>query len=231
MKAYKDNNTYKLPREVYTKYFKNIYEQDVAGEYEVTLEEGNYLVELYGAGGGLGAQSWNGLNSYATEGCSGGSGAGFKGLVHLPANTYVMAVGAGGVYGNPKGTNGGNTSLGNLITATGGGGGSCNNGGGTAGVGGEITISNNLTVIEIDKSQNGYTGTKGTAMYSWSPPSNLQGGLSVYDNTSTGYGAGSSRVNGNNIDAVGGYIKIMQQTTSDDSTTSETIYTYYGIGE
>lgn len=224
---YKDFHTYKLPRELDSKYFKPIYEQAVAGEYEITLDEGNYLVELVGAGGGCAGCRWASNVGNGNTMLSGGSGAYFKGILHVPAGTYTITVGAGklavtaDVNTLTTAEAGGDTSFDSLITAGGGQGGQASFSTRIAGVGGVCSI--NTSIIENIDTRNGNTGREaGNAIYTFTT---VTGGVSAYDNSTTGYGAGGGYPDG----GIDGYCKIMQQTTEDDSTTSEIKYTYYGI--
>ena len=229
---YIDDNTYKLPREVDVKYFKTIYEQDVAGEYEVNIEkDGNYIVEMYGAGGGWASARWATDIWYGTT-VGGGSGAGFKGIVNLTAGNYAITVGKAGenVQGGwnyeATGETGGSTSLNNLIIAGGGIGGYGYYGNATAGKGGSITIDPSVEVISDSINSTGNDGSI-VGFAGSGDPHAVNGGASLYNGSQTGYGAGGGYPN----NAVDGYIKIMQQTTEDDSTTSEIKYTYFAIGE
>lgn len=221
MKAYKETKT---------PYYKTVYEQATAGEYEVELSADEYYVELYGAGGGAGGNGWE------AAGClgGGGSGAGFKGMIKIDAPiTISIIVGAGGA-GNcaytpntsRTGKDGGDSSFGSIITCGGGKGG---RGYSTAtsygGAGGTLTINDTDGIIKKTE-----TGTDGQAnVYARGPYSSwndCSGGLSVQDGTHYGAGAGGwSQLKGL-TSGLNGYCKIMTQTTEDDYEIKEETATY-----
>jgi hypothetical protein len=78
-----------------------------------------FLVAGGGAGGGANGAAGD---SYASGG-GGGGGVIQKTLTVTPGTTYTVTIGAGGVGGLGAGPNGGDTTFGALLTATGGGGG------------------------------------------------------------------------------------------------------------
>jgi hypothetical protein len=84
--------------------------------YFVTNREENIMVEVWGGGGGGGGTN---------HGSSGGGGGYGKSIFHLHAgDTILVTVGAGGLGGNGvDAEDGGTSSFGNLISATGGQGG------------------------------------------------------------------------------------------------------------
>ena len=219
--------TYKLPRTVDVQYFQTIFEQATPGTYSISVPSGNYVVELVGAGGGCAGCRWASNVGNGNTMLSGGSGAYFKGILHVPAGTYTITVGAGkpavtaDVNTLTTAEAGGDTSFDSLITAGGGQGGQASFSTRIAGVGGVCSI--NTSIIENIDTRNGNTGREaGNAIYTFTT---VTGGVSAYDNSTTGYGAGGGYPDG----GIDGYCKIMQQTTEDDSTTSEIKYTYYGI--
>lgn len=236
MKAYKETET---------KYYKTIFEQATAGTYSVELEANEYYVELYGAGGGAGRSAWE------AAGClgGGGSGAGFKGIIKIDTPiTFSIVVGKGGAgkgaYNTASytGENGGDSSLGSIITCGGGIGG---RGYSTitsyGGAGGTLTINDTEGIIvKTEKAENGQANVY--ARGSTGSYKDCSGGLSVQDNTHYGAGAGGWSI-GNDyalLNGLDGYCKIMQQTTEDDYEIKEETATYklpkieetyYGIGE
>ena len=182
-----------------TAYTSKIYA--TPGTYSLELEAGDYEVEMYGAGGG--DYSWSYQKAYGHNG--GGSGAGFKGTVTLPKGTYTLTVGATNATGN-----GGDTSINDLIIC---GGGQLFTGGyanyNTA-KGGTITISSSLQVKESILQSAGNDGYR--QWYdgggSWKYNEREKGGLSLYDNSNTGYGAGRYTVSGLTGNGIDGFIQI-----------------------
>lgn len=182
-----------------TAYVSKIYA--TPGTYSLELEAGDYEVEMYGAGGG--DYSWSYQKASGHNG--GGSGAGFKGVVSLPKGTYTLTVGATNATGN-----GGDTSINDLIIC---GGGQLFTGGyanyNTA-KGGTITISPSLQVKESILQSAGNDGYR--QWYdgggSWIYNEREKGGLSLYDNSNTGYGAGRYTVSGLTGNGIDGFIQI-----------------------
>lgn len=216
------------------KYFKNIIEVSVTGTYSVDITAGDYLIEMYGAGGGVSGSTSSG--TYFIYG--GGSGAGFKALVSLPAGTYNIVVGKGGTgraiwNGVGTGDDGTSTTFGSLIT--------CGAGTKGTGLGGTVTLSDDLVIKKLYKSQNGDDGKSAAVYASWTK---LDSGFSTYDGTHYGYGAGgwwygegAGTATQNGLD---GYVKIESIATENDYTrVDETVTyklpkinnTYYGIGD
>ena len=154
----------------------------------VTLNRGGYYRIAVVGGGGGGATA-----TKHSRGATGGSGAGFVGIVKLDAGNYTMTAGAGaaasGGY-NYNGYNGGastftvGTEKTVLISAGGGTGGVTDSRGGYAGT---LTISDSLQIVSSEVRSNGNAGT------GWYGGSGGAGGASVY----SGYGKGGD----------GGYIQ------------------------
>lgn len=153
-----------------------IYESSTAGTSTVELEEGIYEVYCIAGGGGGHKQSVAVVSG-------GGSGSGYIGQIKIPKGSYQIIVGAGGQRGKDSGTNGGNSSIGSLITAYGGGGG--NDG---RGAGGSIPT---LNATEVSR----------TLMVAGNNGNKYNPGASVYSS----YGAGGRpEANGSS-----GYVKIV----------------------
>ena len=93
---------------------------DTAGGTLVVAEPGGLFDFLVVGGGGSGPSASAGAN-----GVGGGGGGGVKEFlnVYLPAGSYPVVVGAGGVAAAPIGTNGGASSVAHLIVPGGGAGG------------------------------------------------------------------------------------------------------------
>lgn len=153
-----------------------IYESSTAGTSTVELEKGIYEVYCIAGGGGGHQQS-----VYVYSG--GGSGSGYTGQIKIPKGSYQIIVGAGGQGGRMSGTNGGDSSIGSLITAYGGGAGS-----GGRGAGGSIPT---LNATEVSS----------TLMSAGNNGSRYGPGASVYGS----YGAGGSSSNNGSS----GYVKIV----------------------
>lgn len=207
LKENKQYNIFDSKEQVYHNY---VHEYITTGNYEITLEEGDYEIEMYGAGAGA---CRNGHEKYWTK-IGGGSGAGFKGIIHLSANTYTLTIGAGGAYadGNAASSgNGGNTTFADLIT--------CGGGIGAYyayhahydnrnGEGGTLTISDNANIVGTPELQS--NGNDGQRNYYMNNDPATSGGLSLYDGTLLGYGAGgSSNVSNSSTKGIGGYLKIV----------------------
>lgn len=184
-----------------------------SGVYTIEITEaGNYEIEMYGAGGGWAS------NRYATDTWyartfTGGSGAGYKGVVNLSVGTYTITVGkaaTGRNYETGSGSTsaGGSTSLDNLIVAGGGGGATAGpSANGAVGLGGAVVINDSSIIVNTELSTLGNNGNYASLYpYTGVPP--CLGAASVYDGTTTGYGAGAGSSN------VGqdGYFKITKLT-------------------
>lgn len=184
-----------------------------AGTYTIEITEaGNYEIEMYGAGGGWARGSYTvygGSKDYTIA--TGGSGAGFKGVLNLPIGIYSVTVGAHGVFVNGgRGTTGGNTNFNDIISANGATGGYSINGGYAEdikeqGRGGSLQIIDSSYIVSTSKQMNGRDGSYDTLHEAYPY---MAGATSVYDDTITGYGAGG----GSSHDAVDGYFKITKLT-------------------
>ena len=84
----------------------------VSDTFTVPSGVNSVIVELWGAGGG-------GLSTWSSSGGGGGGGYGKSGVSVTSGQKYYVTVGTGGTPDN----NGGNSSFGNLLIATGGSGG------------------------------------------------------------------------------------------------------------
>ena len=183
---------------------------DDSGSFTLKSKQ-KFQVEMYGGGAGGSSSQRDKKWFYGP----GGSGAGFAGIVELPAGTYTWTVGKAG-YGyninnqlNMSGSfPGGDSTL--INTTTGqtfvlAGGAPANyapgvsNGVAIKGTGGTITVKDDAVVSYTKKSDGNYGGgDKGNV-----------GGESLYDGTLTGYGAGNnSFINGGTRYAVGGFVYI-----------------------
>lgn len=173
------------------KYYKRLFEQITTGSFSFTTSKaGPYEVKLVGGGAGSGAfdaKYYGGWSNW-TFAC-GGSGAYFHGIIALEANTtYTVNVGAGGAAARPNGVSGtgGNTYISQgdniIISANGGGGAQCAAylGAAYTGQGGTLNLGN--SVVEVYTALNGNNGPYGVKTTN-------QYAMSVYDGTSTGYGA------------------------------------------
>lgn len=206
------------------KCFKTIFEQATAGTYSISIPSGYYLIELVGGGGGCAGCRWASNVGNGNTMLSGGSGAYYKGILYISAGTYTITVGAGKpVVTSDSNTlttaqAGGDTSFGSLVIAGGGKGGQAEFYTRIAGVGGTCNI--NVPTFKNIIAQNGNTGREaGSAVYTFTT---VAGGVSAYDSSSTGYGAGGGYPN----KGIDGYCRIMQQTTADDYEVIDETITY-----
>lgn len=215
----------RIVKEIERKYYKTIFENSTPGQYSLFMDmSANYIVQIFGAGGGA---AGGGYNNY-WHGIGGSSGAGFIGLITIPSGTYTVTVGKGGngaaANGYSGGANysvgsdGGNSSIGSLIVAGGGKGARYSY---DSNIQGEVgTMSINATIISTTKNS---SGNKGESVGNGSAAKSYLGGTSVYNNTTTGYGAGGSGTSCSASDAkngLDGYVKIYKESTSAD-------YDYY----
>lgn len=183
-------------------------EKSTAGTYTLNLEHsGDYEVTIVGGGGG---GAYNASKKFSDGVISGGSGAGFKGIIHLKAGTHTVKVGAGGTSVNPGNQPtampgvGSSSSIGNIITA------GCANEDGTAnaGVHGSGNVISKGGVLRYDSSvvksytlaTNGNDGLEG-----WN--TSVEGAASVISGTT--YGAGDKGQNGAMSKGYDGYVKIV----------------------
>ncbi len=210
-----------------TQYWKILCEYNTAGTYSVTLEKETLcLVSL--VGGGAGGHGYN-SNFQAWE-SGGGSGAYLKGYITLPAGTYQIV---GGNNGNAGPNNGRDTTFAGQTAK----GGTWVDGGG---LGGEIITTSDFVSIEAKTGNKGGYAHNG---YAWDIVAS--GGASVYDDTSTGYGAGGRAEchagNWSDFPGYDGYIKIdILSDITDYDYTKQTIETklpknnngvYFGINQ
>lgn len=185
-----------------------LFEKSTAGTYTLNLEHsGDYEVTIVGGGGG---GAYNASKKFSDGVISGGSGAGFKGVIHLKAGTHTVKVGAGGTSVNPGNQPtampgvGSSSSIGNIITA------GCANADGTAnaGVHGSGNVISKGGVLRYDSSvvksytlaTNGNDGLEG-----WN--TSVEGASSVISGTT--YGAGDKGQNGAMSKGYDGYVKIV----------------------
>jgi hypothetical protein len=183
-------------------------ESNIAGTYTLNLEHsGDYEVTIVGGGGG---GAYNVSTSFSDGVISGGSGAGFKGVIHLESGIHTVQVGAGGTSVNPgnqstaKPSVGSSSFIGNVITA------GCANADGTANAGyhGSGNVISKGGVLTYDKSAvrsytiatNGNDGLEG-----WN--TSVEGASSVISGTT--YGAGDIGKNGAMSRGQDGYVKIV----------------------
>ena len=197
----------KLPCEKATTYYKTIIDQRNTGSYSFTLDK-EYTGTLLFVGNGGGGNSSQKDSQWWSA--SGGSGACFEGVVRLPAGTYTFVLGTLG-YGsnvnnthfNSGGLNSTNSYLqdsnGNVLITVGcGAKGNTNYTSTTGGVGGTLTLGT-LDVVDTIIARNGNqtVGNSGA------------GSLSAYDNTYTGYGAGTCGTYGaGTVYAIAGIAKL-----------------------
>lgn len=196
-------------------YYKLVKSHTTAGSYSLSIStSGTYYIIMIGGGGGIA------MNQYISSGMldyrygyynvsAGGSGASFEGLITLEAGTYSLTVGSTGT--DRKGSAGsagagGDTILANYVTVGGGTGGTVPSSSAptTGGLGGTASIINTNKVSgTTSNGENGQYGQGGQ------PPSATSitnypakfGGMSLYDGSRTGYGAGAGRaeaIAGNN---------------------------------
>ena len=218
---YKDVIVYKSTKKAKRTYYKTIFESSTPDTYNLEITNaGTYSIEMYGAGGGWARGGYPVSGHYDNTIATGGSGAGFKGILNLPVGSYSLTVGAGGTYvSGGRGTTGGNTNFNDIISANGATGGYTIYGGTNqsvrvGGVGGTLQIIDSSYITSISKQTNGRNGNS-TAVTD--ALAYMSGATSVYDDTITGYGAGG----GSSHEAVNGYCKIVR--ISEDSSD----YDYY----
>ena len=181
-----------------------------AGTYTIEITDaGQYEIEMYGGGGSSGRYKYDSQTRFN----SGGSGAGYKGIVNLSVGSYTITVGKGYTYSEQG--DGGSTSISynstNLIIAGGGTRGRTKTSSASPGAGGTVTINDSSIIVSTTFNKSGNAG--GTKhINSYANVYNLNGGLSVYDNTTTGYGAGCGCQSG--AKGVDGFFKITKLTGS-----------------
>jgi hypothetical protein len=180
-----------------------VFTTGTAATYTRPVNVSSILVEVLG-GGGAGGGAVSGALDHIGTGAGGGSGGYARLLIPSAASTYTYTVGAGGTAGaagNNPGGNGGTTTFGASLQATGGSGGdggpavsSAVSGisiGGAGGVGssGTINVTGQSGFGGINSQGVGITGMGGASHYG-------AGGASAYG-TSNGniggsYGSGGS---------------------------------------
>lgn len=195
-----------------------------AGTYPFTvLEDTDYDIELCGGGGG-GSYVDGGKDQYGDTAWAwhyvwcGGSGAYFKGQLHLTAGQYNLVVGGGGIYNQyfDTGGTGGDTYIENaqgvkMVIAGGATGGRPQ--GGTWSIArpkGVLNIPDESIVIKTDIATDGLDGINRGAQKDGAPPNYNVGTPSVVDSKITGYGAGGAM--GQN--GIGGFIKIKSEASN-----------------
>lgn len=187
-------------------------EYTTSNTYTMELTEGDYQVEMYGAGGNT-CGTWTYQKAQGWQG--GGSGAGFKGVVHLPAGNYQIYVGA------VTGGAGQATTFKNVDTAityiTAGGGGYNGNGfswdysTNWRAPGGTLTIHADTQVISSEIARNGEAGNQWGNQF-WINTTISDGGKSVA-NGADGWGCGQNGGWGTSYGRRGGYFKISKLGT------------------
>ena len=199
-------------------YYKQAEKQQDTGTYTFTLDKDYTAKLLFVGNGGGGCSSQKDSRWHSS---SGGSGACFEGLVRLPADTYTLTIGSLG-YGN----NANNThyhsssavstdsyltnSAGQELIRVGAGGNGYTSVGGVGGAAGVLTLGT-LDILETKKATDGvYTAGNVST-----------GSLSAYDNTYTGYGAGTGAERGEgNVYGIKGIFDLVLETDINN-------YTYY----
>lgn len=176
-----------------------IFESSTAGTYTVELSSGKYEITCV-AGGGGGTYCID--NSGSRVSGSGASGSCFKGVVRISAGTYTVVVGAGGIYASRTGyvPTGGASSINGVVSCP-----SQNRHGTNATYyatesAGAPTIT--ATIISEEINRAGNNGRRKTKFN----PDVYPAVASVYDNTTTGYGAGGA----SDKPGVVGYVKIFK---------------------
>lgn len=171
-----------------------IFEQSTAGTYSLDiLADGQY--EVYCIGGGAGGVKYTGGGRMFCA--SGGSGAGFIGIIEIVKNTYTITVGVGGTKNTSTSSSvggGGNSSISSLVIAYAAG----NHDANTAGPAGAIPTIN-TTIISQTLNR---AGNKGST----SSGSTCSGGVSVYSNYGKG---GNSGLQSAITNGTAGYVKII----------------------
>lgn len=190
--------------------YTNIINQRNTGTYTFTLDR-DYQAKMLFVGNGCGGGSSQRDSYWQTS--SGGSGASFEGIVTLKAGTYTVTIGALGYgynvdnqYNNGYGSDSSDSyitdSEGNELIRVG-----CGKRGvtvGAGGAGGVLTLGT-LEIISSNISRNGNTGGHHRAYGGCTQ----QFATSSYDNTNTGYGAGTSSLRGmGNVYGIAGILTI-----------------------
>ena len=190
-----------------------VYESSTAGSKTITLEKGIY--EIYCIAGGSGGAAVGGTSTARAVAVGGASGSGFIGKVRINKGTYKITVGAGGAGSSgayrytATSVKGGDSSIGNLVTAYGGES-STTNGNNIANAGNGGAVPSVNTSIIISQTLN-KAGNQGNIVRYWATST---AGASVYG--SYGAGGASTALNGGGTheDGSSGYIKIVYKGRS-----------------
>lgn len=181
-----------------------IFQSSTPGTYTVDIvTSGYYNVAVVGGGSG-GAYVYS--SKFSDGRASGGSGAGFVGIIYLTAGSHTIKVGAGGSgkayetngQSSATSTAGGQSAIDSIIVANGGGSAKARIHGATqtAGSGGTLSYdSSKVQSYSLAKN-----GNAGTTIYN----SNITGGASVYG----GYGKGGNAGNSYTTSGSNGYVLI-----------------------
>lgn len=183
-----------------------VFQSSTAGTYTVSIAiSGYYNVTVVGGGSG-GAYVYS--SKFSDGRASGGSGAGFKGVVYLSAGNHTIKVGAGGAgrayesngQSSATSTAGGQSSIDSIVVAGGGGSAKAGIHGATqtAGAGGTLTYDSS----KVQSKTLATNGNTGTTVYG----SNITGASSVLSETT--YGAGGNAGNSYTTSGENGYVLI-----------------------
>ncbi len=200
-----------------------------AGTYNLNIyKDDEYEIEMYGAGGGSASHIYTNVSAVnVIDMCSGGSGAGFKGIVALNKGVYTLTIGKAGAFGGhnsstSEGETGGATTLSGIISVGGGTGGYCRGSASgiserTAGEGGIVQIIDGSRIVSSFLNS---TGNNGEIERTTNSTGFAQGGLSLFNNNIIGYGAGGSKsradLNDDIYPSQAGYFKINRIPSVED---------------
>ena len=204
---------YNLIKRRTREYYKRELSQRDTGTYTFTLGR-TYVAELLFVGnGGGGSSSQRSSRWYYT---GGGSGAVFEGKVILPPDTYTLTIGTLGYsynIDNVAGHSNGLQSTDSFLVNSSGeelirvGAGKMGTGTGSGGAAGVLTLGS-LDIVSTKKAKDGNAGGSGSS-------NNFA--LSAYDNTKTGYGAGTGSVRyAGNVYGIAGIFDLVLQTDIDN---------------
>lgn len=204
---------YNLIKRGTREYYKRELSQRDTGTYTFTLGR-TYVAEILFVGnGGGGSSSQRSSRWYYT---GGGSGAVFEGKVILPPDTYTLTIGTLGYsynIDNVAGHSNGLQSTDSFLVNSSGeelirvGAGRMGTGTGSGGAAGVLTLGS-LDIVSTKKAKNGNAGGSGSS-------NNFA--LSAYDNTKTGYGAGTGSVRyAGNVYGIAGIFDLVLQTDIDN---------------
>lgn len=204
---------YNLIKRGTREYYKRELSQRDTGTYTFTLGR-TYVAELLFVGnGGGGSSSQRSSRWYYT---GGGSGAVFEGKVILPPDTYTLTIGTLGYsynIDNVAGHSNGLQSTDSFLVNSSGeelirvGAGKMGTGTGSGGAAGVLTLGS-LDIVSTKKAKDGNAGGSGSS-------NNFA--LSAYDNTKTGYGAGTGSVRyAGNVYGIAGIFDLVLQTDIDN---------------